>query len=69
MGIAASIGGGGSLWTASEEEENAKTMQIQNSLVEFVAEHFFYGFPTRAAKQSDDPLSALWVEVLLASSS
>jgi hypothetical protein len=69
MGIAASIGGGGSLWTASEEEENAKTLQIQNSLLAFVAEHFFYGFPTRAAKQSDDPLSALWVEVLLASSS
>jgi hypothetical protein len=68
MGIAASIAGGKSLWTASEVEENAKTLQIQNFLLEFVAEHFFYGFPTRAAKQSDDPLSALWIEVLASSS-
>lgn len=58
------IGGGQTLWTASEAEENEKTIQIQNLLTGFISEHFFYGFPTRAAKQSDDPLSALWVEVL-----
>lgn len=63
MGGAGSIAGDGSLWTAQEREENAKALQVQGLFTEFVAEHFFYGFPTRAGKQSEDPLSALWMEV------
>lgn len=68
MGSATSLivgGKYGSLWTAQEAEENEKAIEIQNLLVAFIAEHFFYGFPTRARKQSEDPLSSLWVEVAM----
>ena len=56
-------GGDGSMWTPQEAAENAKALEIQNLFTVFVADHLFYGFPTRAGKQSEDPLSALWIEI------
>lgn len=65
MGIAASVIGndGASMWTPQEAFENAKSIEIQHKYTGFVATHFFKGFPTRAGKQSEDPLSSLWIEV------
>ena len=65
MGVAASVIGndGASMWTPQEAAENAKSIEIQQMLTGFVATHFFSGLPTRAGKQSEDPLSSLWIEV------
>jgi hypothetical protein len=61
MGIGASVEMNS--WTAAERAENERAVAVQNLFTSFIASHFFYSFPTRAGKQSDDPLSALWVEV------
>ena len=67
MGVAASVLGndGASMWSPQEAVENAKSIEIQQMLTGFVSTHFFGGLPTRAGKQSEDPLSSLWIEVSL----
>ena len=50
-------------FTVSERNENERCESRQKEVGIFVVAHIFYGFPTKAKKQSVDPLSPLWIEV------
>lgn len=52
-----------SYWTAEEEEQNKKAMQVQESSKENVLEFMYYGIPVRCGKASHDPRSVLWIEI------
>eukprot|EP00606_Chrysophyceae_sp_TOSAG23-5_P001546 GSChrysophyteH2.ASY1.ANO1.862.1 assembled CDS len=52
-----------SYWTAEEEEQNKKAMQVQESSKENILEFMYHGIPVRCGKASHDPRSVLWIEI------
>ena len=50
-------------FTETERNENEQCENRQKEIGSFVVAHIYYGYPTKAKKQSLDPLSPLWIEV------
>ena len=51
------------VWSEQELEENEKAIKFQRQCADKIAEHYYYGLPVKAKKESNDPLSPLWIQI------
>jgi len=51
------------VWTEQEIRENEAALKYQRECADKIAEHYYYGMPVKAKKESNDPLSPLWIQV------